>query len=147
MTWAPGMPVLIADRLVVDGGWFDRPGVTSLNLYRAPRMRLGDAARHSPGSITSTRSIPATTDHIVAGSPTGCSIPSVKINHALVLGGDEGIGKDTLLEPVKRAIGAWNFHEVSPTHMLGRFNSFLKSTVLRISEAARPRRGRPLRVL
>ena len=28
--------------------------------------------------------------------------PHEKINHALVLGGDQGIGKDTLLEPVQR---------------------------------------------
>jgi len=61
--------------------------------------------------------------------------PQEKINHALVLGGLQGIGKDTLLEPVKRAIGPWNFHEVSPQHMLGRFNGFLKSVILRISEA------------
>jgi hypothetical protein len=37
-----------------------------------------------------------------------------KINHALILGGNQGVGKDTLLEPVKRAVGAWNFLEVSP---------------------------------
>ena len=46
-----------------------------------------------------------------------------------------GIGKDTLLEPVKHAVGAWNFKEVSPQQMLGRFNGFLKSVVLRVSEA------------
>jgi hypothetical protein len=61
--------------------------------------------------------------------------PQDKINHALVLGGAMGIGKDSLLEPVKRAIGPWNFQEVSPQHMLGRFNGFLKSVILRISEA------------
>ena len=31
-----------------------------------------------------------------------------KINHALVLGGLQGIGKDTMLEPVKHAVGPWN---------------------------------------
>src|SRR5262249_22813056 len=61
--------------------------------------------------------------------------PQEKINHALVLGGAPGIGKDTLLEPVKYAVGPWNFIEVSPQQVLGRFNGFLKSTVLRISEA------------
>ena len=61
--------------------------------------------------------------------------PQEKINHAIVLGGDQGIGKDTLLEPVKHAIGPWNFSEVTPKQMLGRFNGFVKSTVLRISEA------------
>jgi hypothetical protein len=61
--------------------------------------------------------------------------PQDKINHCLVLGGSQGIGKDTLLEPVKRAIGAWNFCEVSPAQMMGRFTGFLKSVILRVSEA------------
>jgi hypothetical protein len=61
--------------------------------------------------------------------------PEEKINHALVLGGPQGIGKDTLLEPVKYAIGHWNFQEASPQQILGRFNGFLKSVILRISEA------------
>jgi hypothetical protein len=61
--------------------------------------------------------------------------PHEKINHALVLGGKQGIGKDTLLEPLKHAVGPWNFTEVSPQQVLGRFNGFLKSVVLRVSEA------------
>jgi hypothetical protein len=52
-----------------------------------------------------------------------------------LMGGAQGIGKDTLLEPVKRAVGPWNFSEVSPQHMFGRFNGFLKSVILRVSEA------------
>ena len=48
MTWAPGMPVLIPDRLVVDGGWIERSGVICLNLYRAPRLLLGDATKAQP---------------------------------------------------------------------------------------------------
>jgi hypothetical protein len=52
----------------------------------------------------------------------------------LVLGGDQGIGKDSMLEPVKRAVGPWTFHEVSPTHLLGRFNNFVKSVILRLNE-------------
>src|SRR5262249_51646811 len=39
------------------------------------------------------------------------------------------------IEPIKHAVGPWNFHEVSPTQMLGRFNSFVKSVILRVSEA------------
>ena len=36
---------------------------------------------------------------------------------------------------MKRAVGPWNFTEVSPTTLLGRFNGFVKSVILRISEA------------
>ena len=39
------------------------------------------------------------------------------------------------LEPVKHAVGPWNFFEVSPQHVLGRFNGFLKSVILRVNEA------------
>ena len=59
-----------------------------------------------------------------------------KINHALVLGGGMGIEAGfTILEPVKYAVGPWNFSEVAPAHLLGRFNGFVKSVILRISEA------------
>jgi hypothetical protein len=61
--------------------------------------------------------------------------PGEKVNHALVLGGAQGIGKDTLLEPLKYAVGPWNFVEVSPLHLTGNFNGFVKSVVLRVSEA------------
>jgi Family of unknown function (DUF5906) len=61
--------------------------------------------------------------------------PGEKINHAIVLAGQQGIGKDTLLEPVKHGVGPWNFAEVSPVQLLGRFNGFLKSVILRVSEA------------
>ena len=52
-----------------------------------------------------------------------------------MLGGGQGIGKDSLLEPVKHAVGPWNFHDVSPSHLLGPFNSFAKSVILRVNEA------------
>ena len=57
---------------------------------------------------------PGHASHIVHWLAQRVQRPAEKINHALVLGGNQGIGKDTLLEPVKRAVGAWNFNEVSP---------------------------------
>ena len=45
-----------------------------------------------------------------------------------------GIGKDTILEPLRHAIGPWNFSEVTPVQMMGRFNGFLKAVVLRVNE-------------
>jgi hypothetical protein len=48
--------------------------------------------------------------------------------------GGPGIGKDTILEPLKHAVGPWNFNEVSPQRLLGRFNGYLKSVILRVNE-------------
>src|SRR5262245_4665734 len=43
MTWAPGEPLLIRDRMTEEGGWIDHPGAAVFNLYRAPRELPGDA--------------------------------------------------------------------------------------------------------
>jgi hypothetical protein len=61
--------------------------------------------------------------------------PDIKINHALVMGGPQGIGKDTLLEPVKHGVGHWNFKEISPADLKEQFNPYIRSVILRISEA------------
>jgi hypothetical protein len=135
MTWAPGFPQIVTDRLISEGGWMQRQGCRVFNLYRPPQLSLGDAAQAAPWIDHVRRVYPAEADHIVCWLAHRRQHPQDKINHAIVLGGPQGIGKDTLLEPVKQAIGPWNFHEVSPQHMLGRFNGFVKSVILRVSEA------------
>ena len=135
MTWAPGLPVEIKDRLIAQGGWFDRKGCSVFNLYRPPVVKpiAGNADRwlHHIDRLYGAEHAA----HIVRWCAHRVQKPADKINHALVLGGKQGIGKDTLLEPVKHAVGAWNFTEVSPQQVLGRFNGFLKSVILRVSEA------------
>jgi len=136
MTWCPGLPMLIEHRLVVDGGWIDREGVTCFNLYRPPRIKLGNAANVGPWLAHARLLFESDdVDHIVRWLAQRGQNPGEKINHALVMGGAQGIGKDTLLEPVKQAVGAWNFREVSPSQLLGRFNSFVRSVILRVNEA------------
>jgi len=135
MVWAPGETMFIKDKLVDGGGWIEQTGCTAFNLYRPPVVVHGDAreARRWLDHVACV--YPHDHEHIVRWLAQRVQAPGIKINHALVLGGKQGIGKDTLLEPVKHAVGPWNFVEVSPTAMLGRFNGFVKSVVLRVSEA------------
>jgi hypothetical protein len=135
MTWAPGEPTIVADKLVSEGGWIRRPGCSVFNQYRPPALVLGDAQKAGPWLDHCSRLYGDDADHIVKFLAHRVQKPHEKINHALMLGGAQGIGKDTLLEPVKHAVGPWNFIEVSPQHMLGRFNGFVKSVILRVSEA------------
>lgn len=135
MTWAPGEPKVIEGRLTSEGGWITRPGCACFNLYRPPIVLTGNPAGAARWLDHVERVYPAEAAHIVKWLAHRVQRPHEKINHALVLGGAQGIGKDTLLEPVKAAIGPWNFVEVSPQHMLGRFNGFAKSVILRVSEA------------
>lgn len=135
MVWAPGRPTLIADQVVSMGGWTPAKGCNVFNLYRPPAMRPGCAACADLWIEHVWRIYPDDADHIMKWLAYKVQNPGGKINHALVLGGDQGIGKDTLLEPVKRAVGQWNFQEVSPADMLKPFNGFVKSVILRVNEA------------
>jgi hypothetical protein len=134
LTWAPGWPTVIRNRLVSEGGWIEHQGATVFNIYRAPTIELGDASKATPWLDLTFTLFPNDAAHIIKWLAHRRQRPHEKI-HALVLGGKQGIGKDTILEPAKRAIGPWNFIEVSPKQMLGRFNGFAKSVILRISEA------------
>jgi hypothetical protein len=134
MTWAPGEPIEITNRLIADGGWFPRQGCRVFNLYRAPIITpIAGSADRWLYHVEKLYGEDAA--HVIRWCAHRVQKPADKINHAMVLGGKQGIGKDTLLEPVKHAIGAWNFLEVSPQQVLGRFNGFLKSVILRVSEA------------
>jgi hypothetical protein len=135
MTWAPGLPMLVKNRHVADGGWIDRSGVSCFNLYRPPTIRHGNPVMARPWVDHVRKVYAEDASHIIHWLAQRVQRPEEKVNHAIVLGGEQGIGKDTLLEPVKHAVGPWNFQEVSPQQLLGRFNGFAKSVVLRISEA------------
>ncbi len=135
MTWAPGEPAIVLDRLISDGGWINRPGASCFNLYRPPQIERGDPQAAGPWIDHVEAVFPSDAAHIIRWLAHRVQHPGQKVNHALVLGGTQGIGKDTVLEPVKYAVGPWNFADVSPTHLLGRFNGFVKSVILRISEA------------
>jgi hypothetical protein len=135
MTWSPGDPQLIRDRLVTKGGWIERRGEAVFNQYRPPRLKLCDPAKAQRWVDHVHCVYPDDADAIIKRLAHRVQRPGEKINHALVLGGSPGIGKDSLLAPVRQAIGPWNFEEVSPLQLLGRFNGFLKSVILRVSEA------------
>jgi hypothetical protein len=135
MTWAPGRPMLISNQLTDTGGWIDRQGVTCFNLYREPHREPGDATKAGLWTDHVRRVYPEDADHILCFLAHRVQRPEEKINHALVLGGLQGIGKDSLLEPAKRAVGPWNWGDISPHDLFAPFNGFVKSVVLRVNEA------------
>jgi hypothetical protein len=136
MTWAPGDALLIPDRIAREqGGWIEKPGTMCLNLYYPPMPTNGSAAAAKLWVNLVHRIYPDDAAHIINFLAHRVQHPGQKINHALLLGGEPGIGKDSLLEPVKHAIGPWNFSEVSPKSVVSRFNAHIKSVICRISEA------------
>lgn len=135
MTWAPGMPMVIENRLVSGGGWIDHQGCRTFNLYQPPPAITGNGSLAGPWISHVQRVFPDEAEHIIRWLAHRVQRPGEKINHAIVLGGGQGIGKDTILEPVKHAVGCWNVAEIGPLQLMGRFNGFLKAVIVRISEA------------
>jgi hypothetical protein len=134
MTWAPGYPPLVEHHLIVEGEWIRRNKIHTLNFYRAPVVLPGDAKKAGPWLELVKKIFPDEHEHIILYFAHRVQKPVDKVNHALMLIGSPGIGKDTVLEPLRYAVGPHNFREVSPSQLLGRFNSFLKAVVIRVSE-------------
>jgi len=135
MTWAPGEAEVIEDQHIDMGGWIPERGARVFNLYRPATIVQGDPGDVAPWLDHLRLIYPSDWEHIVQWLAQRVQHPGIKINHAIVLGGQQGIGKDTLFEPIKAAIGAWNTHEISPTTLMGRFNGWVKSVIVRVSEA------------
>jgi hypothetical protein len=80
MTWAPGYPMLIKDRLVVDGGWIGRKDVTCFNHYRPPRIQPGDASKAGPWLEHVHKIYPDDANHIIVWLAHRVQRPGEKIN-------------------------------------------------------------------
>jgi hypothetical protein len=135
LAWAPGSPLIVRDQVIAEAGWVAKAGPCVFNLYRPPTLKPGDPKEVEPWLAHVRKVYPDDAKHIIVWLAHRLQRPFEKVNHALVLGGGPGIGKDTLLAPVREAIGPWNMHEISPTTLTQPFNGYAKSVMLRISEA------------
>jgi hypothetical protein len=132
--WAPGEPQIVEDKLVAEGGFFPKRGARVFNVYKPPYIVAATSSEVRFWRDHLYALWPDQADHIERWLAHRAQRPGQKINHALVLGGKQGIGKDAVIDPLKRAVGAWNFTEISPQAVLGNFNEFVRSVALRISE-------------
>ena len=135
MSWMPGDREIVRNTVVMKGGKVAAEGYHTYNLYLPPTLVpvAGDASLWLDHV---KRIYPDDWQPIVDCLAFKVQHPGEKINHALVLGGGPGIGKDTLLEPARRAVGDWNFAEASPNRILdSQYNGYRQSVIVRISEA------------
>ena len=136
MTWWPDEPQIIRERLAFDGGWLPHAGAKVFNIYHPPEG--GGDPREGERHLDLVRELFATGDdgeRIVRYLAHCCQHPAVKINHALLLGGEQGIGKDTVGAGMRGAIGEWNYKPVSPAAAMEKFNAQIRSVMLHISES------------
>lgn len=121
-----GAPVEVVEHLP------DLEGVC-LNTWREPKRAraLPDAASDrdvEPFLRLAAYVIPgkAEREHVFDFMAHTAQKPGEKINHALVLGSrSEGVGKDTLFEPLRAAIGRRYVREIGPPQLTASFNKWL----------------------
>ena len=97
MTWAPGLPITIRDKLILEGGWIEQPWRDLLQSLSRPTIEPGDPEKAGRW-IEHVRLIyPDEADHIIDWLAHRVQRPQEKINHALVLGGQQGSAKTRCL--------------------------------------------------
>jgi hypothetical protein len=135
-TWLPGKSKIIEHRLLTkEGVWIDRRGAKCYNLYRPPTLIPGDARLAGPWLDVVDKVVGPNRQHVLSWFAHRIQRSHEKINHALIVGGVPGIGKDSMIEPLRRAIGPHNCSEIDPARMLDKNNRWLQAVVLRVSEA------------
>lgn len=133
-TWDPARPQFVEGEVVRGGVWHSEPSVTVFNRYLPPPRPAGDASGAARWVEHVRRIYPDDAEHILSWLAHRVQRPGEKVNHALVLGGSPGVGKDSLIVPVLRAVGMWNCQSISPETVMGSFNPFLMSVILIINE-------------
>jgi hypothetical protein len=136
-TWWPGMPQIVRDWFVDGNGFYEAPGRRIFNTYRpVPRAR-GDAREAGPW-IEHVKSLwpdPREHEHFFNVCAHMVQHPEEKCHCGIVLSGQQGIGKDSALQPVRHAVGMWNTKDVEPDALFGQFRPFLQTLMLVVNEA------------
>lgn len=134
LSWAPGLPERFQWRDLDD----TRPAAAeswTYNRYQAPRKPRRSGAQIDPWLKLLHTLYPTDADHILKYFADAVQNPGRKCNHALVLGSEvHGIGKDTLLRPLKWAVGEHNYATISPAEIFDKNNAWAASVVVQISE-------------
>lgn len=113
--------------------------LTVYNMFR-PGISCdkGDASAAEPWVQHVHRVFPeqGDADQVINFLAHRVQMPGEKIRFALVLAGEQGVGKDTVIEMSKPAIGIHNTRNISPIDMISGFNDYLRCLLLTIDEAS-----------
>lgn len=121
MTYAPGEPKVISGN--------------TLNIWRPSSMipRAGDP---KPWLDLVGRLMGDSTEHFLDWCAYTAQNPEGKINHALLLYSQhQGVGKGTVVEPLRRVVGTRNTSQIHGSQLTEAFNGFLlRSKLLLVDE-------------
>lgn len=121
-----------------DGMLVEQSGSAVFNTYRGPVIELGDPRLAGPFLDHVKRVFPKEGDaeQFLNYMAHRAQKPWEKPRFALLIAGDQGVGKDTAVEFCCPAIGSWNVSNIEPSALDANFNEYAAATLVRVSEAA-----------
>jgi len=122
ITYAPGKPMFCTERGLDSDGTLD-----CYNTYMPPDIEPNDGDV-SPFLDLVAEVLDKDEDairHVLQFFAYAVKHPDEQIRHALVLQGDQGIGKDSILRAVKLVVGTHNCGEVTLKQVESQFNEWL----------------------
>ena len=135
-TWWPGQPRFMRDVVVTERGVLPLAGATTYNSYVAP-VRRECKAEEPTLWLDHVRMLypsPIEHEHFFDFCAHAIQRPHQKLNHGIVMSGQQGIGKDTALLPVRAGVGEWNVAEIGPDAIINQHNGYVRSVLLVINE-------------
>lgn len=136
--WPEGDDDIIKGKDCRNGSLVDVTGAATFNAYKRPTIELGDARLAGPfvEHVKRVFNKEGDADQFLNYMAHRVQRPWEKPRFALLLAGDQGVGKDTAVEFCIPAIGSWNVANIEPAAMDSAFNEYVSTTLVRISEAA-----------
>lgn len=121
-----------------DGEVFDDPKGAMFNDYRKASIALGDAKAAQPflEHVSRIFNKKGDADQVLDYMAHRVQKPWEKPRFALLLAGQQGTGKDTVIEMCCPAIGPWNVANIEPSAFDSGFNEYAAATLVRINETA-----------
>lgn len=113
-------------------------GAALFNTYRHPTIVSGNATLAKPfvDHIQKLFNKEGDAEQFLNYMAHRVQRPAEKPRFSLLIGGGQGVGKDTAVEMCIPAIGSWNVANIEPSHLESAFNEHAASTLVRINEAA-----------
>lgn len=136
-TWCPGEPKIICDYRITHEGKEYEPGWRLFNLYEPPTFDDPAGDLDASPWIDHLRALwsEAEVEHMLDYFAHMVQRPGEKCNHALILSGGQGIGKDAALDPIKKAVGGMNASNIDPDLLFMQYRPWLQSVLLVVDEA------------
>ncbi len=136
-TWWPGEDRFIKNIVMTERGAIRVDGAVCYNAYVPPNplpTKKGVKPTKWINHVKKLYSNPVEHNHFFDFCAHMLQRSNEKVNHGIVMAGAQGIGKDTMLLPVREGVGEWNAAEVGPDAITDKYNGYLKSVLLVINE-------------